>query len=90
MTIIQRLEDIINEIDDIKHPPTEITTISELEEKLMEYEGEPICITHPMYTEDLSDYKHLTYMGTGHNPRRKVYSIQWNHGESRVVTRNTY
>ena len=67
MTIIQRIEDIFNEIDDIRHPPTEIITISELEEKLMEYEGEPICITYPTNTtqawesKDLSDYKHLTY-----------------------------
>ena len=68
MTIIQRLKDIFNEIDDIRHPPTEIITISKLEEKLMEYEGEPISITYPMNTtqawesKDLSDYKHLTYM----------------------------
>ena len=68
MTIIQRLKDIFNEIDDIRHPPTEIITISELEEKLMEYEGEQICITYPANTtqawesKDLSDYKHLTYM----------------------------
>ena len=68
MTIIQRLKDIFNEIDDIRHPPTEIMTISELEKKLMEYEGEPIIITYPMNTtqawesEDLSDHKRLPYM----------------------------
>ena len=55
-------------LDDIRHPPTEIITISELEETLMEYEGEPIIITYPMNTtqasesEDLSDHKHLAYM----------------------------
>lgn len=67
MTIIQRLKGIFNEIDDIRHPPTEIITISELEEKLMEYEGELIHITHPANTtqawesEDLSDYDNFKY-----------------------------
>ena len=68
MTIRQRVKDIFNEIDDISHPPTEIITISELEEKLMEYEGEVISITYPRNTtqawesEDLSDYDYLKHM----------------------------
>ena len=33
MTIIRRLKDIFNEIDDIRHPPTEIITISEFRRK---------------------------------------------------------
>ena len=77
MTIIQRLEDIRNEIDDIRHPLTEIITASELEEKLMEYEGEPIGITYPSNTTqawestDLSDYRHLT--STALDIIREVY-----------------
>ncbi len=65
MTIKQRVKDIFNEIDDIRHPPTEIITVSELEEKLMEYEGEPIGIIYPSNTTqawestDLSDYRHF-------------------------------
>ena len=68
MTIRQRLRDIFNEIDDISHPPSEIITILELEEKLMEYEGEAIRITYPSNTtqawesKDLSDYNHFEQM----------------------------
>ena len=93
MTIIQRLKDIVNEIDDIRHPPTENITISKLEEKLMEYEGEPISITYSHEYNTSMGIRRLIRLqassihGTGHNPRRKVHSIQWNHGESRIVTR---
>ena len=65
MTIRQMVKDIFNEIDDIRHPPTETITISELEEKLMEYEGEIISITYPRNTtqawesEDLSSFDNL-------------------------------
>ena len=71
MTIRQRVKDIFNEIDDIRHPPTEIITISELEEKLMEYEGEVISITYPSNTTqawestDLSDYRHFISAALG-------------------------
>ena len=69
MNIRQRIEYIFDEIDKISQPPTEIITISEVEEKLSRYEdGELITISHPRNTteawesEDLSDY--IAYEGT--------------------------
>ena len=69
MNFEQRIRHLIDEIDEIKQPPTWIITILKVEEELRKYEnGETVCIEYPANittaweSENLSDYSDFGYL----------------------------